>query len=97
MIASLYRFRRSTRWLGAPLALLLAVAVLVGAAHHHYGPQSHDPCAICTAGHTPAVAPTLAAAPSQPVLGAERVVARFEPALRLITPATPSSRAPPLV
>ncbi len=54
-----------------------------------------DPCAVCSANHSPAVQIASAAAPPAQPLHGKRLAAAPSQAPRRITSPTPSSRAPP--
>jgi hypothetical protein len=58
--------RRLARPLAPALALLALAAGVVSALHHHALDRSHDQCAVCSYGATPAVAAVAAATPGAP-------------------------------
>jgi len=76
-------------------AVLVCATLWVSGTHHHESDRGHS-CAVCVAGHAPAVISTALAAPSAPTVdraaafpSAQRVLAR-----RVLGIAP--SRAPPL-
>ncbi len=86
--------RRLVHRLAPVLGLLLLVALFAGGAHHHDDGREHF-CAVCTAGHAPALAADITAAAATPE-GLERALHAPTPgAPRPARIETASSRAPP--
>ena len=76
------------------LGLLLIVALFIGGAHHHNDGHQHV-CAVCTAGHSPAVIELVTAPTTAPAGPALRLQALTTHAPRQARSETASSRAPP--
>lgn len=87
--------RRSLRALALLPGLLLLFGLVLSEFHHHAEASPSHPCAVCTAGHAPAVAAT-AVVESAPARCFERVSVTPALAPRPAAAAAPSSRAPPL-
>ena len=83
------------RLLTPVMGMLLLALLFVGGAHHH-SDGGHHACAVCTVGHSPAVAASITAPTGVPDRSSLAVCA---PSLHAPRPArleTASSRAPPL-
>ncbi len=76
------------------LGLLLLVVLFVGGAHHHADGGRHV-CAVCTVGHSTAVAADVAAPTAAPAGPARAIHAPTQRAPRQTRLETASSRAPP--
>lgn len=87
--------RRTARWMGPAVALLLSAALVLAGTHHHSDLRTHDVCVLCTSANAPAVATSLApsvAAPAAAPLKFEAVC--LTPHSRL-APLRHPARAPP--
>jgi hypothetical protein len=77
------------------LGLLLCVALFTGGVHHHDDGRQHA-CAVCTIGHSPAMAGQITAPPAAPAGPVSRLHAPITPAPCRAHRGIASSRAPPL-
>ena len=59
--------RRTARWLGPAMIVLLAAVLATGTVHDHTSVAARDGCVVCTAAHAPALPASLTAALSTPV------------------------------
>lgn len=87
--------RRLAHRLTPILGLLLLVVLFTGASHHHEDGRQHV-CAVCTVGHSPAVAQHVTAPAAAPSGPARLLHAPAAHAPRQARCETASSRAPPL-
>ncbi|HKQ58736.1 MAG TPA: hypothetical protein VJY35_12780 [Candidatus Eisenbacteria bacterium] len=95
MTHSIATIRRFVHRLTPVVGLLLLVVLFVGGTHHHADDHGHV-CAVCSVGHSPAVAAHLTAPAAVPTVSARRMVAPTPVAPRQARSETASSRAPPL-
>ena len=87
--------RRLVHRFAPMLGLLLLVVVFTSGTHNHVDGRQHV-CAVCTVGHSPAVAENLTTPTAAPATPARRLIARTPDAPRQARRETASSRAPPL-
>ena len=80
----------------APLAFAWLLAGLIGGLHHHDGAaRGHDSCAVCSAGHAPAIAATPAPAANAPCMISAAAPSPDEIRIARASARLVSSRAPP--
>jgi hypothetical protein len=87
--------RRTARWLGPMMIVLLAAVLATGSFHDHISAAARDGCVLCTAAHAPALPATMTATVAAPI-----PAPHDPPALPLLTYSRPAphrfcSRAPP--
>jgi hypothetical protein len=92
---ALQPLRRTARWLGPMMTVLLAAVLATGTLHDHTSAAARDGCVLCTAAHAPALPASLTAALAAPVPAphdppAPPLLAHSRPA-----PHRFASRAPP--
>ena len=76
-------------------AVLMCATLWVSGTHHHEADRGHS-CAVCVAGHAPAVISTTIAAPSAPTVDCAAALTSAQDVLVRRALGIAPSRAPPL-